>query len=65
MNYHIKPQGDSWLVLQANPENPKDGHVDRLIAVCGNRSDAAQVVAGLRLLRYPAGLPDVFGIGQH
>ncbi len=60
MNYHIKPQGDNWLVIQAEPDNPKDRLADRIIAVCGNRADAAQVMAGLLLLQYPAG-----SIGQH
>jgi hypothetical protein len=60
MNYHIKLQGDSWLVIQGDPDNPKDRLAERIIAVCGNRGDAAQVMAGLLLLRYPAG-----SIGQH
>lgn len=64
MNYHIKPQGDSFLVVQTDPDHPKDRLADRIIAVCGNRADAAQVVAGLYAISgakdEPAG-----SIGQH
>ena len=65
MTYHIKPQGDSFLVIKtADPSNPKDRMAERIIAVCGNRADAAQVVAGLYAVTgakdEPAG-----SIGQH
>lgn len=64
MTYHIKPQGDSFLVVQADPEHPKDRLAERIIAVCGNRADATLVVAGLYATTgakdEPAG-----GIGQH
>ena len=64
MTYHIKPQGDSFLVVQADPEHPKDRLAERIIAVCGNRADAELVVAGLYATTgakdEPAG-----GIGQH
>lgn len=64
MNYHIKPQGDSFLVVQHDPDNAKDRLAERIIAVCGNRADAAQVVAGLYAV---AGAKDepAGGIGQH
>ena len=51
MNYSIKPQGDSFLVIQVEPDNPKDRLAERIIAVCGNRGDAEMVGAGLLALK--------------
>ena len=64
MNYHIKPQGDNWLVIQAEPDNPKDRLAERIIAVCGNRTDALQVANGLYLVDSAVGSP-AGGIGEH
>jgi hypothetical protein len=48
MTYHIKPQGDSFLVIKtADPSNPKDRMAERIIAVCGNLPDATAVLKGL------------------
>ena len=48
MSYHIKPQGDSFLVIKtAHPSNPKDRLAKRIIAVCGNLPDATAVLTGL------------------
>jgi hypothetical protein len=47
MTYHIKPQGDSFLVVQTDPDHPKDRLADRIIAVCGNLPDATAVLKGL------------------
>ena len=64
MNYHIKPQGDSFLVIKVNPDCPKDQLADRIIAVCGNRGDASAVANGLYLVDAAVGSP-AGSIGQH
>lgn len=64
MSYHIRAQGDNFIVIEAEPEDPKDRRTERIIAVCGKREDAAAVVNGLYLVAAAVGSP-VSARGQH
>jgi len=51
MTYLIRPQGDSYLVIEASPESPKRHQAERIVAVCGTMADASRVMAGLIAIR--------------